>query len=410
MGDKVKRMDKRKVLNLTLKKIIFLAFLVLAIFDIIIFCNIYFTKNETYAVETGSINADLANVQDINIDEIIKKNSKEDKTEEFRQEIVELEYLTEYIFNNELPQGETYVVQEGVKGTQKIVYKNIYENGKFVKEEKVFAIVEKPAFNKIIQIGKNKERKSYNAKVGDLVAVTSDELSVYIANDENSKKLAKLKKDDKVKVLKIDNYWYYISVNNITGWVKKEATRYIDEIKKEQNESNYEEKENVNKNINFNINLNKPSGLTLNQFKKVLRDKRDVNNIFKENAEYFYYIEKQYNINGIFVASIGIHESAWGTSKIALNKKNLFGYGAYDSNPYNGAYSFSNYSESIDLLSRVLVKYYLNPKGTKIYGGEVAQGTYYSSPTLEGVNRKYATDKNWANAVFNYMKYLYGKI
>ena len=84
----------------------------------------------------------------------------------------------------------------------------------------------------------------------------------------------------------------------------------------------------------------------------------------EENAKYFYYIEKQYNINGIFVASIGIHESNWGTSKISKDKKNLFGYGAYDTNPYNGAYNFSNYSESIDLIARVLVKYYLNPKGT----------------------------------------------
>ena len=158
------------------------------------------------------------------------------------------------------------------------------------------------------------------------------------------------------------------------------------------------------------MNLNKPSGLTLEQFQKVLTDNRDVNNIFRDNAKYFYYIESQYQINGIFVASIGIHESAWGTSKIALNKKNLFGYGAYDSNPYNGAYQFSDYSECIDLIARVLVKYYLNPKGTSIYSQETAQGTYYSSPTLSGVNQKYASDKNWANAVYNYMTYLYNKL
>ena len=132
--------------------------------------------------------------------------------------------------------------------------------------------------------------------------------------------------------------------------------------------------------------------------------------IDEQNAEYFYYIEKQYNINGVFVAAIGIHESNWGTSKIAKNKKNLFGYGAYDSNPYNGAYEFTKYSESIDLISRVLVKYYLNPKGTSIYGGEQAVGTYYSEPTLAGVNKKYASDKNWANAVYKHIKYLYGKL
>ena len=158
------------------------------------------------------------------------------------------------------------------------------------------------------------------------------------------------------------------------------------------------------------MSLNKPSGLTLEQFKKILTDSKDKNKIFEQNAEYFYYIEQQYNINGVFVAAMGIHESAWGTSTIAKQKKNLFGYGAYDSNPYNGAYTFNEYSECIDLLARVLVKYYLNPKGTSIYNGETAVGTYYSSPTVSGVNNKYASDKNWANKVYSYMEYLYGKL
>lgn len=156
--------------------------------------------------------------------------------------------------------------------------------------------------------------------------------------------------------------------------------------------------------------LNKPSGLSLEQFKKILNDNKDKNKIFSNNAQYFYYIEQQYNINGMFVAAVGIHESSWGTSKIALEKNNLFGYGANDSNPYNGAYSFSDHSESIDLVSRVFVKYYINPKGTKIYGGETAIGTYYSGSTLSAINKKYASDTNWANSVYNHMKYLYNKL
>ncbi len=170
------------------------------------------------------------------------------------------------------------------------------------------------------------------------------------------------------------------------------------------------EKNNNFQKLSFNMALNKPSGLSIEQFKKALTDNKDVNKVFENNAEYFYYIEEQYSINGIFVASIGIHESAWGTSRIAKNKYNLFGYGAYDSNPYNGAYSFSNYSESIDLLARVLVKYYLNPKGTTIYDGQVASGKYYNGSTVSDVNKKYATDKNWANCVYKYMEYLYSKV
>ena len=162
--------------------------------------------------------------------------------------------------------------------------------------------------------------------------------------------------------------------------------------------------------LNFNMALNKPSGFSLEQFQKALTDEKDKNNVFENNAEYFYLIEQQYNINGMFVAAVGIHESAWGTSKIANNKHNLFGYGAYDSNPYNGAYSFTDYSESIDLIARVFVKYYINPAGTKIYDGNTASGKYYSGSTLSSINKKYATDSNWANAVYKYMQYLYGKV
>lgn len=162
--------------------------------------------------------------------------------------------------------------------------------------------------------------------------------------------------------------------------------------------------------LSFDMALNKPSGLSLEQFKTALTDSKDKNNIFENNAEYFYYIEDQYNINGIFVAAVGIHESGWGTSKLAKEKYNLFGYGAYDSNPYNGAYTFTSYSESIDLIARVFAKYYLNPKGTSVCDGIVATGQYYSGSTLTAVNKKYASDSNWAKSVYTYMQYLYGKI
>ena len=150
--------------------------------------------------------------------------------------------------------------------------------------------------------------------------------------------------------------------------------------------------------------------MSLEQFKKILSDDKDKNNVFATNAEHFYYIEKQYNINGVFVAAVGIHESGWGTSKISLEKYNLFGYGAYDSSPYNSAYDFANYSESIDLIARVFVKYYINPAGTSIYSGEKASGKYYNGPTLSGINTKYATDKGWANKVYKHMEYLYNKL
>mgnify|MGYP004687102479 FL=1 len=162
--------------------------------------------------------------------------------------------------------------------------------------------------------------------------------------------------------------------------------------------------------LNFNMSLNKASGLSLTQFEKIFANNaNDKKGIMKDNAKYFYYAEKQYNVNGIFLAAVAIHESNWGTSAMAQNKKNLFGYGAYDRAPSENAYSFGTYAEGIDMLARVFAKYYLNPKGTALYNGEVASGNYYNGSTLTGVNTKYASDKNWANAVYKWMQYLYNK-
>jgi len=57
-----------------------------------------------------------------------------------------------------------------------------------------------------------------------------------------------------------------------------------------------------------------------------------------------------------------------------------------------------------------LVKYYLNAEGTPIYEGEVAKGSYYTEPTVESVNTRYASDQNWHNKVYSYMEYLYNRL
>lgn len=160
--------------------------------------------------------------------------------------------------------------------------------------------------------------------------------------------------------------------------------------------------------LDINMDVSIPSGLSLEQFRKILKyNKKDVNNIFTENADYFYYAEQEYGINGVFLAAIAIHESGYGSSKIAVDKNNLFGYMAYDGNAYASAKTFDTYSEGIDLVARVLVKYYLNPKGTSIYGGEVAVGSYYEGTTIKSVNEHYASDSNWSNGIYAHMKNLY---
>ena len=47
---------------------------------------------------------------------------------------------------------------------------------------------------------------------------------------------------------------------------------------------------------------------------------------------------------------------------------------------------------------------------SKIYDGNLADGCYYNGNTLTAVNKKYATDKNWANGVYYWMEYLYNNL
>ena len=412
---------KKRHIKISLKNIIYLCLFFIILLYSIIFYNLYFSK-EVFASDNTEINEEkvkISNASEINIEEIIDKNTNNGRKEEISVHEETLEYITKYRTNNKLPKGMVQVVQEGREGKQEITTKKVYEKEQLIEEIQMSSKIKKASVNKIVEVGNGKKIASYNVKIGDKVYVTSDRLSVMSEPSENATKVATLAKNDELKVLEINGQWYKIICDSHRGYVKKECTTYLNPNEKEvQNDKNAPSNQgnstsgsggNIEK-LSFDMKLNKPSGLSLEQFKKILTDDKDKNKIFENNAEYFYYIEKQYNINGVFVAAVAIHESGWGTSKIALQKKNLFGYGAYDSNPYNGAYEFTDYSECIDLIARVFVKYYLNPNGTEIYGGEKAQGTYYNGSTLTAVNNKYASDKNWANSVYKHMKYLYNKL
>lgn len=351
-----------------------------------------------------------ADIDEIDIDEIIDENINKTITQEIITEDVDLEYTTIYRNNSDLAKGQIQVIQEGRDGKQTVINRKTYQNGELIKEEQTGNVITTASIDKIVEVGTGASTKLHKVKKGDKMYVTSYTLDLFQDKDKTSNKITTLSKDNEVKILEISDGWYKISYKSYTGWVDSNCLIYREIEVAQDTETGAKSKSQLLSTLSENMKLNKPSGLTLEQFKKVLSgDSNDKNKVFEKNAEYFYFIEKQYNINGVFVAAVGIHESAWGTSKISLDKKNLFGYGANDSNPYENAYSFKDYSEGIDLVARVFVKYYLNPAGTKIYDNEKATGRYYSGSTLADVNKKYATDKNWHNGVYKWMQYLYNK-
>lgn len=387
---------------------------------IAIIFGIYYTKNVSYAAEETK--ASLAvevpitkkdKSKEINIDEIVENNTKIQKVEKLEMQETDIEFTTQYIENSSLAKGKIQVLQEGVDGKQNSVLKNIYEGDELISSTQVSSQITKASIDKIVQIGTGAYSNTYVPVVGDELKATSITLPIRVNPDENAEKIVTINQGDKVTLKAKQGDWYYVAYENYLGWAKMDCLEYVNPNGTGDGDENNIQytKEQLSQNLGFSMLLNKPSGLTLEQFKKILEnDSNDRNNVFTENAEYFYYIEQQYNINGVFVAAVGIHESAWGTSNISKSKKNLFGYGAYDSDPSGSAYNFQSYAEGIDLVARVFVKYYLNPAGTPIYGGETATGTYYEGATLTAVNKRYASDKNWANGVFKWMTYLYNKL
>ena len=395
------------------------AILILAITGIIYISYLLLGEQDvSYAsTQDKQVSYETINPVSINMQEIIQQNTTKAKKEEIIKEEVDLEYLTTYIEDPSLPKGMLQVLQEGTVGKQEIITKKTYEGEKLVKEEQTGSQVVKAATNKIVSIGTGNYRGgSTNAEIGDKLYVTPDLLAVRIQANDQAEKLITLKQDNEVTLLQKQEEWYQVKYQSYIGWAKAECFTTLEPNQAQEDQTEVENastytKEQLLNTLSFDMKLNKPSGLSLEQFKKIFaNDSNDTKKVFQNNAQYFYYAEKQYNVNGVFLAAVAIHESGWGGSSIASDKNNLFGYGAYDSSPYDSAYEFSDYSEGIDLLARVFAKYYLNPEGTEIYDGNKADGCYYHGATLTGVNTKYATDKNWANGVYYWMKYLYNRI
>lgn len=102
----------------------------------------------------------------------------------------------------------------------------------------------------------------------------------------------------------------------------------------------------------------------------------------------FYTAGQKYNVDQVYLVAHAALESAWGTSVFARERNNLYGYQAYDSNPDAAGY-FTSKENCIDFIARFVSQSYLSPNG-KWYGG---------SPTLKGMNVRYATAKHWSSSI-----------
>ena len=399
------RYDKREI-----KKLAFITTGVFAVCIGVVSTNYIFaeyTKEEVIkqkiATNVFETNAESLNIQKIIIENVEVTKSKTIVEDEER----DLPYDVKRQNNANLPKGEEKVVQEGVFGKKLVDCVKSYEDSKYLGEQILKETVVVEPTPEIIDVGTSEFLSKFKVHIGDKMYVTKTVNLKEKAEETANNKCIILESLD-VKLEELAGDWCKVTYESYTGYVKAD-TLTSENITPGIGEKSRKQK--LYATLDANMDLTKPSGLTLEDYKKVLSGNAgDTKKIIENCAEAFYNAEQKYNVNGIFLASMAIHESAWGTSKIAQDKKNLFGFGAYDRSPYESANSFDEYTKGIETVAKYLAKNYLNKSGTKIYDNETATGTYYNGATISGVNTRYCTDKEWSTKIFKYMGMLYGRL
>lgn len=376
---------------------------------VIIFSIVAFFRNYILATNTNTeieeVKAFEKNINSINILKVIVENN--DKNKKLINEEREIAFETIYEENSNLPKDEEQIKQEGVNGKLKVTALQEFKNGEMINEEIIESTVVEVAITNIIYKGTSEFLRDFGIHIGDTMYLM-EIANLKEQDSAESNTILTIKRYLKVTIEEVKGDWIKVKYLDNEGYIEKSklTSETVTPMITEKNRI-----ATLKENLNFKMELNKPSGLTLSDYKTIFSElPSDKNNIFSQNVEIFYNIEQKYKINGIFVAAIGIHESGWGTSKLAMDKHNLFGFAAYDRDPYNSAATFETYEECIDTVAKALAKNYLHLAGTNITEEIVATAAYNNGPTLSGVNTRYASDENWANKVYSYMEYLYGKL
>lgn len=102
--------------------------------------------------------------------------------------------------------------------------------------------------------------------------------------------------------------------------------------------------------------------------------------------------EDELGVNAILLMAMAKHESGNGTSLLADEKNNLFGFNAIDQDPINEASKFKTKGDSIMHVAKFLKENYLDKNGR-----------FYNGVSTEGIGQLYATDPDWSRKVSNMM-------
>jgi beta-N-acetylglucosaminidase len=99
----------------------------------------------------------------------------------------------------------------------------------------------------------------------------------------------------------------------------------------------------------------------------------------------------KYGVNALLVYAMGLHESGRGTSRLSIEKNNIFGWGAADSNP-SDAYLFESVALSVAEHMGRNLRGYMSVDNYRFFGSILGNKN-------NGFNTKYASDPYWGNKI-----------
>ena len=241
---------------------------------LIVAMAVLFPKNaslkESYAKveEPTDVSEYEINRHSLNIQNIISENSDMDKVKEQAVEERDVKFETNYTNNATLPKGEEVVTQEGVLGKDNVTVVKTYENGTFVEEIILSKENLVKPIPKLIDLGTSEFLAKHKVHLGDIMYLTTTTKLKESAAD-SSNDVAEIKESLDVKLLELPSEeWCKVSFDNVEGYLK------TSNLTSSYTTPNITEKNRIQRiliKVNINMELNKPSGLTLNDYKKYLR-------------------------------------------------------------------------------------------------------------------------------------------
>lgn len=130
--------------------------------------------------------------------------------------------------------------------------------------------------------------------------------------------------------------------------------------------------------------VTKPSNLTAEEMKAALADTG-----LEHLSETFINCEATYGVNAVFLAAIAAHESAWGTSRRAIEDHNFTGYGVFSPSA-EGINADKDEDNIIHTAEKLSVNYLSE------------DGKYYNGKRVCDVHKRYCATGGWSQGVTNH--------